>query len=272
MSLRDDLKTWIPKLLLEVYNRPPGYKITSDDWNTMWNLNRAQGDYNTETIGNILTMLYETVLNDTNGAQHVTLDDPSFTAKNVLTAIQELVSDDAAINIALNALVTELATHKSSSDHDGRYYTATQLLAGILDTRYITNSQIEFDSMNIVAEVFVVANADNGDGTFTYTDKDLVDHTGVRTGMGHVFELQLADYTLGANQIKALINDTLQRTAASGGLTEIDSTTVEITPHCTTGAEITIEYYTRLNNFGAGVYYGATEPATKYPGKMWITP
>jgi hypothetical protein len=272
MSLRDDLKTWIPKLLLEVYNRPPGYKITADDWNTMWNLNRSQGDYNTETIQDILTMLYETVLNDTNGAQHVTLSDPNFTATNVLTAIQELVSDDAATNTALNLLTAALATHKTSADHDGRYYTAAQLIAGILDTRYITNNQIEFDSMNIVAEVFIVSNADNGDGTFTYTDKHGQSVVSARTGMGHVFKLQLADYTLGSNQIKALINDTLQRTAVSGGLVEVDSTTIEITPHCTTGAEITIEYYTRLNNFGAGVYYGATEPQTKYLGKMWITP
>jgi hypothetical protein len=201
-------------------------------------------------------------------------------------ALLELMSDDTALNTLITNLTTALATHKTSADHDGRYftetelnngaldgryYTETELNNGVLDTRYVTSGQISLDNMNIIGEVFTVTNADNGDDTFSYTDRNNVTHIGEKTEAGQVFTLQVADYSLGVNHIKAWVNDTLQRSAISGGLVEIDSTHVEVST-VTTGAEITFEYYTRINNFGAGIYYGATEPLDKYPGKVWIQP
>jgi hypothetical protein len=50
----------------------------------------------------------------------------------------------AAINAVVADLVTEaaaLVTHKSSSDHDGRYFTETELLAGAIDARYYTETE-----------------------------------------------------------------------------------------------------------------------------------
>jgi len=267
----------------------------------MWNLNREQGDWDANTIKDILTMLYETVLNDVDGASHIKLSGAGFTATDVASALQELMSDDSALNTLITNLTTALATHKESDDHDeryfteaeltngvldgryftetelnngvldNRYFTETELTNGVLDTRYVTNGQVILDNMNIVGEVFTVTNADNGDNTFTYTDKDANVIIGTKTATGQIFTLQLSDYSLGVNHIKAWVNDTLQRSAISGGLVEIDSTHVEVAT-VTTGAEITFEYYTRLNNFGAGIYYGATEPVDKYPGKIWIQP
>ena len=40
-------------------------------------------------------------------------------------------------------LSSDLTTHASSSDHDGRYYTETELDAGQLDNRYYTESEVD---------------------------------------------------------------------------------------------------------------------------------
>ncbi|MED4980590.1 hypothetical protein P9726_13625 [Geobacillus stearothermophilus] len=43
---------------------------------------------------------------------------------------------------AHNTLDTDLTNHKSSGDHDGRYYTKTQLDNGQLDNRYYTETEL----------------------------------------------------------------------------------------------------------------------------------
>jgi len=57
-----------------------------------------------------------------------------------LTSAEGNITTDAAA----------LATHKTSSDHDGRYYTETELNAGQLDTRYYTETEIGvLDAANV---------------------------------------------------------------------------------------------------------------------------
>ena len=195
MALRDDLKNYIPMYLWEVMNYPEGYKITAEEWNSIWNRIRTQGDAHANWIRDLLLMLYETVLSDTDGASHIKTDLPAFSSgnlKQVLTLIdQRLIADAQA-----------LATHKMSNDHDGRYYTETELNAGMLDTRYYTETELNNGALDtryytetelnnnklgtlyytkdellpylrggdtIVREdVFTIVSADNLDGTFTY--------------------------------------------------------------------------------------------------------
>ena len=46
------------------------------------------------------------------------------------------------VQALLEALESALTTHKSSADHDGRYYTETELNNGQLDTRYYTETEL----------------------------------------------------------------------------------------------------------------------------------
>lgn len=48
----------------------------------------------------------------------------------------------ATVQALLEALDSALTTHKSSADHDGRYYTETELNNGQLDTRYYTETEL----------------------------------------------------------------------------------------------------------------------------------
>lgn len=53
-----------------------------------------------------------------------------------VNAINELVA-------SISSIVTLLNTHKTSDDHDGRYYTETELNSGQLDNRYYTESETD---------------------------------------------------------------------------------------------------------------------------------
>ena len=54
-----------------------------------------------------------------------------------------VLSEDASTHEpSVNIPVTELASHKTSGDHDGRYYTETELNNGQLDTRYYTEAEL----------------------------------------------------------------------------------------------------------------------------------
>lgn len=60
-------------------------------------------------------------------------------------SIQEVydIMDSAKENVGAAATVqANLETHKTSSDHDGRYYTETELNNGQLDTRYYTEAEV----------------------------------------------------------------------------------------------------------------------------------
>ena len=143
-------------------------------------------------------------------------------------------------------------------------------VSGGLDDRYITRSEVNLENnIDIIYEVYTIVNADNGNGTFIYQDNDSVQYIGDLVNGNQVFQLIKGDYTLGENRISAYINDTLHRSSASGGLVEIDSTHIGITPEGD-GAEITIKYITISGSLGNGIVIGLVEPVEKYIGKVWI--
>lgn len=121
-------------------------------------------------------------------------------------------------------------------------------------------------------EVFVVKTTDNGDGTFTYVNENGDERKKPITDEGYyVFELEKGSYVPKRNNIKAIIDDTLHRTCASGGLVEIDEKRfglADVKP----GSEVTVEY---LLSFKHGSPYprffiGETEPEDKEYGDFWL--
>lgn len=70
------------------------------------------------------------VLNTIMDPDHFDLNNAAFQDK-----INEIISE-------VNTDVANLLTHKSSSDHDGRYYTETELNNGQLDSRYYTETEL----------------------------------------------------------------------------------------------------------------------------------
>ena len=134
MALRDDLKNYIALKVWQTIAAGTGDTVTADRWNELFNLLIAQGDDTTANLKNTLDMLYETILEDTNGALHVNFSDAGFAALTVDGALKEL-----AVRIATNlaniqsndtdiqAGVDALNAHKSSADHDGRYYTEAEI-------------------------------------------------------------------------------------------------------------------------------------------------
>ena len=177
-------------------------------------------------------------------------DAPADTINNIHTRVST-----NATNIGVG--VTALNTHKTSTDHDGRYYTEAELNAGQLDNRYYTETELNEGKLNtlyytksqlegflgggdtnILEEVFIIVNQDNLDGTFTYNDgtQDII---GTISPEGYlVFALQEGDYVLGENRIECIIDDSSRKSVASGGLVEISETEIATTSTYEPGTEI----------------------------------
>lgn len=151
-----------------------------------------------------------------------------------------------------------LGAHKTSSDHDSKYYTKTEM------DPYLSGG----DTIRLY-DVYTIVNSNAGDGTFTYQDKNSAVQTGEITAEGYQsFALQSGSYQVGSNMIDATINDTLRRSVASGGLAEIDSTHVALTVPEGAGAEITIEYFQRLGVTGTGLI--VVSPIQPPSGFVWF--
>lgn len=201
--------------------------------------------------------------------------------------------DGTTVQALLNSLKSFIdaynAAHKdaASADHDNRYFTEVELAQGVLDGRYYTHTALQTGALDgryptrsevvpdggvgVVMEVYTVVSADNGDGTFTYQDKDANEFIGLLGENGEqVFGLQHGDYTPGMNRMEAFINDTLHRSASSGGLIEVSMQEVALAPPEAAGAEITFKYYTMLTLSGSGIAVGPQPPKSVYIGKLWV--
>lgn len=100
----------------------------------------------------------------------------------------------------------------------------------------------------ILYEVFIVKRADNGDGTFTYVNKDGEERTKPFTKEGkQVFEIEEGTYILGRNKIEIYVDDMLHRSGGSGGIVEIDETRFAMEENAADGIEITVKYFEQIN-------------------------
>jgi len=163
------------------------------------------------------------------------------------------------LNSSIAAVQSALNNHRGSNDHDDRYYTKAEL------TPYLQGG----DTL-IKEEVFTIVEADNGDGTFTYSDNNKL-YQGIITDEGYqVFYLNKGQYTPGLNRIEVIINDTLRRSSASGGLIEIDPVSVGISPEGN-GAEITIKYYERIGLSGEhNIIINEAQPPQSEGNTVWF--
>jgi hypothetical protein len=168
-----------------------------------------------------------------------------------------------------DATVDKLNAHKISGDHDNRYYKKNEVYS-----RQELMPYLEGGNTEIVYEVFTIVSSNNGDGTFTYKNKDGEEIIGDLGENGEqIFELQEKEYLLGQNMISAIVNDTLHRSVASGGLAEIDETHVALTDPEGAGAEVTFQYFFRIGVAGEHrLYYMGddTPPPDTSSATMWF--
>ena len=131
---------------------------------------------------------------------------------------------------------------------------AVKTLIDKLNTQYYTKDELaqylQGGDTSVIIEVFTIVSSNNGNGTFTYNN-GTTDIVGQLTAEGYqVFTLANGTYDLGQNRVEAYINDTLHRSAASGGLVEIAPDKVALTQPADVGTEITIKYYERISLSG----------------------
>lgn len=225
---------------------------------------------NTGRIGKLFSLIAKAI----KGLKGTTnwFDSPSDTINGIHTRVS---SNAAAIS-----------NHKTSADHDSRYYTETEIDSkiSVLATKEENNlkaNKIDVYTKNELApfinggetvirrEVFTIINNDNLDGTFTYVDVFGTEHIGMLGDNGEqIFTLFQGYYERGTERLEVIINDTLHRTATSGGVLEISETEIALTSPEQNGAEITVKYYERIGIGGiANISYGNTTP-TK--ASMWF--
>lgn len=87
-----------------------------------------------------------------------------------------------------------------------------------------------------------------------------------------VFKLEQGSYLPRRNLMTAKINDTLERTAASGGLVEISNKKVGLLDTLKVGDEITFSYAMRIaiGNPYPRIYMGYTVPDDPEEGDFWL--
>lgn len=142
----------------------------------------------------------------------------------------------ATLKELLTKLQIELWGNPVLHKHDERYYTKLEL------DRYLQGG----DTV-IRVEVFEIVSGNLGDGTFSYKDSAGVTQIGYLDALGNQqFILQKGSYELGQNRIEATINDTLIRSSASGGLTELGENIIQLNDPQAAGAEITVKYFERI--------------------------
>lgn len=181
----------------------------------------------------------------------------------------------------IKTLFETLTSHTSNKNNPHKVeadqinvYTKDELLPFLISG----DTEIQYD-------VFTIVNADNGDGTFSYTvDGDSI--SGELTEEGYQkFILRNGMYKVGADRIEAWVNDTLHRSVASGGLIEVgldntDSYQIILSMPIGNGSEVTFKYYERIGMAGkhaiAHAPGGSDEiitiskstPAELHPGKI----
>lgn len=133
------------------------------------------------------------------------------------TAIKTYINDVLTVEIDAGSTAGSgaLTTHKTSSDHDGRYYTETELNAGQLDTRYYTETEID---ANLVTKTDLTTTRKlSATGDFTGTLNGVA-ITAVDPGLSSAFAALEADVVQRGVNVKAeygAIGDGIFRTISS---------------------------------------------------------
>lgn len=127
----------------------------------------------------------------------------------------------------------------------------------------------------LVTEIYTIVNPDEGDGNFSCTDGDGNTRHFPLTNEGYpVFYLEKGSYQMQRNQISLMIDDCLYRSVASGDLTELGETRIQLNEQLKTGQKVTITYsnVVRIGNPYPRIFINDNEPDTKAAeiGDLWI--
>lgn len=176
--------------------------------------------------------------------------------------------DGATVQALINSLKEYIDSHKNNKENPHKV-TAEQLN---VYTKKELAPFLQGGETFIKEEVFVITSSNNGDGTFTYTDKNKLSHTGILTDEGYqIFTLLEGKYKPGENRIDAFIDDVLRRSVASGGLAEISPTEVALTIPEGSGREITFKYFGRIGIAGEhNLVVGPDKPPVGDGKTVWF--
>lgn len=129
------------------------------------------------------------------------------------------------------------------------------------------------ESSRFITEQIIYNNYDEVEGILYYTINGNPKESKLTRQDNFIFELDKGSYTVGVNQIKALINNTIECISATNTLKELDETRFILNPEMLEpGCEINVYYIERYNigNPIPRIYNQETEPTNPEPGDMWI--
>lgn len=129
------------------------------------------------------------------------------------------------------------------------------------------------ESSRFITEQIIYNSYDEVEGILYYTINGNTKESKLTRQDNFIFELDKGSYTLGVNQIKVLINNTIECTSSTNTLKELDETHFILNPvMLEPGCEIDVYYIERYNigNPIPRIYNQETEPINPEPGDMWI--
>lgn len=129
------------------------------------------------------------------------------------------------------------------------------------------------ESSRFITEQIIYNNYDEVEGILYYTINGNPKESKLTRQDNFIFELDKGSYTVGVNQIKVLINNTIECTSSTNTLKELDETHFILNPvMLEPGCEIDVYYIERYNigNPVPRIYNQEIEPTNPEPGDMWI--
>ena len=129
------------------------------------------------------------------------------------------------------------------------------------------------ESSRFITEQIIYNSYDEVEGILYYTINGNPKESKLARQDNFIFELDKGSYTVGVNQIKVLINNTIECTSSTNTLKELDETHFILNPiMLEPGCEIDVYYIERYNigNPIPRIYNQEIEPANPEPGDMWI--
>jgi hypothetical protein len=153
MGAQENITAWVKKLIGQVLADSTGKIISAERWNELWNLAIVQGDDQANIIKDIITVLLAEMAALTTHKGSADHDGRYFTEAEV-TAIQTLLQsnidtqaeariegDNYSLD-TINTVFNNLTTHKTSADHDSRYFTEAEVTSLISTLQNQINTNI----------------------------------------------------------------------------------------------------------------------------------
>lgn len=125
----------------------------------------------------------------------------------------------------------------------------------------------------LVTEIYTIVNPDEGNGNFSCKDRDGNTRHLPLTNEGYpVFYLEKGSYQMQRNQISVVIDDCLYRSVASGDLTELGETRIQLNEQLKAGQKVTITYsnVVRIGNPYPRIFINDNAPDNAEVGDFWI--